>query len=129
LLRQKGIVNGVSERKYAPEKEVTRAEFIALITRITETAGEYPQQFTDEIITRDEMAEIAVKALESKIGEIEANGAEFTDAEAIENKTAVKKASGLGILCGYDDGAFHPQDGLTRAEAASVIRRCLENMN
>ena len=64
----------------------------------------------------------------SKIGEIKLDGAEFTDAKSIKNKIAVKKASGLGILCGYDDGAFHPQDGLTRAEAATVIRRCMEQI-
>ena len=107
---------------------MTGAEFIALITRVTGISDEYSEQITEKIITRDEMAEIAVKALESKIGEITVQGAEFTDAEAIINKTAVKKASGLGILCGYDDGAFHPQDGLTRAEAATVIRRCMEQI-
>jgi hypothetical protein len=47
----------------------------------------------------------------------------FADDNGISDyaKTAVYKMKKLGILNGYTDGSFKPQNGATRAEAAVVI--------
>lgn len=49
------------------------------------------------------------------------------DYTAIAEKfaAAVEQAFGKGLLVGYDDGAFHGEDSLTRAQAATVIERLL----
>lgn len=45
----------------------------------------------------------------------------FTDAAQIEHWEAVASLAQLGMIAGKDDGAFHPTDTLTRAEAAKFI--------
>lgn len=154
-LTNEGLVSGVSETRFAPDKALTRAEFLALIVRANGLTGQYRNQIADvsvdawyadtvaaaldagligrdsfrpdEIITREEMAEIIVKALGEKIG-TSSEGKAFTDANDIMNKDAVAKAVSLGILSGYEDGSFGPQSGLTRGEAASMLVRYLEKL-
>ena len=47
--------------------------------------------------------------------------AQFTDAAQIGHWEAVATLVELGIIEGKDDGAFHPADTLTRAEAAKLL--------
>lgn len=46
---------------------------------------------------------------------------EYADASKITYAEAVDTLSGLGILNGYDNGNFGPQDKLTREQAAKII--------
>lgn len=48
-------------------------------------------------------------------------GAAFTDAADIEQTEAVEMLSALGVINGYTDGSFKPNDTITRAEAAKMI--------
>lgn len=41
-------------------------------------------------------------------------------------RQAVDYACALGLLTGYDDGAFHGEEKMTRAQAAAVLSRLLE---
>ena len=52
----------------------------------------------------------------------------FNDADELSSWSVeyVKKAVGLKLISGFDDGGFHPKSQLTRAEAAVVIKRLLE---
>ncbi len=45
----------------------------------------------------------------------------FTDAASITCWDAVSTLSQLGVLSGKDDGAFHPADPVTRAEAVKMV--------
>jgi len=45
----------------------------------------------------------------------------FTDDKDIENKDAVDLLANLGILNGFEDGSFKPDDILTRAQGAKII--------
>lgn len=156
-LTNDGLVSGISDTRYAPDKALTRAEFLALITRATGLKGQYRNQIADvsvdawyadtvaagldagligrenfrpnEVVTRDEMAEIMIKALEGRIGTVESGDNNFKDAGTIKNIDAVSKAAGLGILSGYEDGNFRPTSGLTRGEAASMLIRFIEKLN
>ncbi|HHT17805.1 MAG TPA: S-layer homology domain-containing protein [Papillibacter sp.] len=47
--------------------------------------------------------------------------AEYEDASSITYGEAVDTLTGLGILNGYDNGNFGPQDKLTREQAAKII--------
>ena len=72
------------------------------------------------------MAEMLIRAVESRKGALSQTGENFKDQDQIKNQEAVGKASGAGLLSGYEDGSFRPENGLTRAEVASVILRYRE---
>lgn len=156
-LYKKGLVSGTSATRFTPNRQITRAEFLALLMRAAGFDGKYRNQIEDvsvdawyadnvaaalsegiitaeafrpnDIITREEMAELAVKVLEKKNGAVSAEESEFVDSEDIYYKDAVASAAEMGIISGFEDGSFRPKDGLTRAQAASVIQRFTEKFN
>ena len=52
---------------------------------------------------------------------VSAGAKDFTDNSKIEYKEAVDVVSALGIVGGYEDGSFNPQNTLTRGAAAKII--------
>ncbi len=52
-------------------------------------------------------------------------GAAFTDDAKVGYTDAVNVMSSLGLINGYPDGSFKPQDPITRAEAAVIIARMM----
>ena len=148
-LAQDGIVKGVSESRFAPNKKLTRAEFLSLLMRGIQVTGknELPMDVdvsswyatevakavaagvisTDafrpnDFITREEMCQMLVKGYEYAKGTIEQGDvASFTDRSLIGDFDTVSKAYTLGLMQGRDDGSFGPQSGATRAEAAVLL--------
>lgn len=47
--------------------------------------------------------------------------ASFTDTVGHEREAAIKQLAGLGLLNGYPDGTFRPENPITRAEFAKVM--------
>ncbi|NLA60145.1 MAG: S-layer homology domain-containing protein, partial [Firmicutes bacterium] len=47
--------------------------------------------------------------------------ASFSDTEGHEREAAIKQLAGLGLLDGYPDGTFRPENPITRAEFAKVM--------
>lgn len=97
-LAAKDIVSGVDEQHFAPEKEVSRAEFAALLARamgLRATVGEAVAAFSD-IHTGDWFA------------------------------GPVALASTAGLIDGYDDGTFRPLDQVTREQMAVMIHRSMQ---
>jgi len=150
-MAKKGIIKGVTETSFAPNKKLTRAEFLSLLMRGINVTGKdvLPQDVeesswyagevkkaiaagvigTDNFrptdkITREEMCQMLVKGYEYAKGTIEkGETASFSDISSIVDIDAVSKAYSLGLMQGRDDGSFGPKDGATRAEAAAVIAR------
>ncbi|MCD8099999.1 MAG: S-layer homology domain-containing protein [Oscillospiraceae bacterium] len=50
----------------------------------------------------------------------------FADVQNHEKQTAIEALAARGILNGRDDGLFHPDDSITRAEFAAVMVRGLD---
>ncbi len=46
-LSERGIINGISDTEFAPQANITRADFVVLIVRFLELDGETAQNFTD----------------------------------------------------------------------------------
>lgn len=65
-------------------------------------------------------------AVPASAAEGAADPTRFTDAAQIEHWEAVAALCKLGVMEGKDDGAFHPEDTLTRAEAAKLIVTMLD---
>lgn len=146
-----GVIQG-GKRFFKPESKLTKAEYItALLKPIIgvrkATSGrpwydEYGKealnrklvQYTaitelNEPITREEMAVIAVAFLrdqkESLPTDSQKYKANIKDIDTIkeENLSDLLVCYGLGIITGYPNGDFGPQNVLKRSEAISVIGR------
>jgi hypothetical protein len=93
-----GIVNGVSDTEFAPDRS----------------------------ITREQMALMLARAL--KLNAPVAGGAEFTDAADIDPsaRDAIRAVAAGGLMDGADAGRFLPQEAATREMAAAVAVRAYE---
>ncbi|MBD3921762.1 S-layer homology domain-containing protein [Paenibacillus sp. PR3] len=94
-----GIVNGYADGTFRPDNKITRAEFTAMITRAFE-----------------------LKAITVGVTP------EFADAAQLPGwaRTAIAEASAAGIITGYSDHTFRPNQLITRTEMAVIIVRVLE---
>ena len=78
-------------------------------------------------ITRAEFAAIAVRFFEEKSVDYEMGS--FIDIEGDEwYADAIQAAKEYGIIGGYEDGSFQPNDVITRAEACSIVNRTLKRI-
>ena len=93
-----GIVTGVTETEFDPEAQVTREQMAAII-------GRYLGTTSDAALT-------------------------YTDADSIEEyaKPYVAGLSASELLNGYTDGSFQPKANATRAEAATLIDRVMNEI-
>ncbi len=154
-MTENGIVKGQTPTLFAPDANVTNAEFIALCVRVANkevTPGS--GSFTDvtegnwyyeevekavalgiieaggefkpnEPMSREDMAVAAYKTYGE---DVEAAELDFTDVDEISADKAelVAKAVTVGLIEGMDTGAFLPKDNMTRAQSATVIERLME---
>lgn len=92
----RGIVNGISDNAFAPDRMITRAEFTTLV----------------------------VQSL--KLAEDKAAAAKFKDVSANDWFAGmVGAASRAGLVSGYLDGTFKPGSSITREEMAAVITNAM----
>jgi len=91
-----GLVAGVSETQYAPNRNITRAEFAALLVRALgiDTSGATAQQFAD----------------------VKPDRWYFQ---------VVKGAARAGLVSGYSVTTFGPNDLITREQMAAMVSRSL----
>lgn len=92
------ILSGTSANFFDPDRDVTRAEFTAIILRALGLNKELPgthSSFTD-VSSGDWFAQ------------------------------AVKTAASYKLISGYDDSSFHPADPVTREEAMVILTRASE---
>ena len=78
---------------------------------------------TGDLITREDMAVMALRALNAKGESLNFESDEFSDDGAISDyaKTAVYSLKNAGIINGMGDGSFAPKFNSTRAQAAKII--------
>lgn len=77
-------------------------------------------------ITRAELASVLSRLLPDAAAAGEHQAARLADAEGHWAADAIGKAVRAGLLEGYPDGTFRPDNKLTRAEAVRVLNRLLE---
>jgi len=75
--------------------------------------------------TRAEFAALAVTLFEKVKGEAIEERAKFDDSEDAN----VEKAAAIGVVKGYGDGRFGPEDPLTREQAATMLSRLAEALD
>lgn len=145
-----GLIEGIGGNLYKPEDSVTVAEIITMAARIRNSMGGANTEITNSpvgkwynsyitfavnsnLIKRDDFDNFERNASRAEVAYIFANI--FDDAEAEKNIAIpdvdentkygreIHKLYNLGILNGDADGAFRPNDGITRAEAAAILLR------
>ena len=99
VLEGMGIVNGISENTYAPNKGLTRAEFCTIAVRA--------------LGLEDEAQFHSYRALFSDVRP----GSWYTG--------YVNLAHTKGIINGYGNGKFGPEDSVTYGQAATILLRLL----
>lgn len=104
-LAAKHIVTGVDERHYEPNRGITRAEFVTLIMRAVEQAG-----------NASDIAAAPSGTAANPFKDV-APGQYYTQ--------QVADAAALGIVNGYG-GAFRPNERITREEAVVALIRAVE---
>lgn len=95
-----GIVNGYADGTFKPNNDVTRAQFVTMLWR----AAGSPAPKSDEV--------------------------SFTDADKIADPFVQAVAWGAenGIISGYADGSFKPNESVSRAQMATFLYRYLKNV-
>jgi hypothetical protein len=152
-MSEKGIVSGYPDGAFKPSGTVTYGEFIKMAyiaqggEELSTEGGnwalpyyeaaadaglfarhEVPSAKLSEPIPREYMALMLSNAL----GDVE-----IPDYDAVIEKLAdvernaphvydIVKAAALGLITGYPDGTFRPEGTLTRAEAATVVYRLID---
>lgn len=100
---ENGIVSGISEECFAPNEPITREQMAAIIYRYAAFKGY-------DITT--------------------SSNTSYTDNDNISDyaKDAVIWAAEKSVMTGNTDGSFAPKANTTRAQAASVFMRMVENL-
>lgn len=144
-LVQNNILNGYSDNTFRPNDKITVAEFLKIVVvggnyellRVGETP--WPDFYIatakqnklineDEFIdynipiTRNEAARIIARYID--LSEVKANKNIFSDlSEAY--KTDILKLVNIKIINGYSDKTFRGENTITRAEAATIIKKAI----
>ncbi len=102
--QQNGIVNGITENEFAPNRSITREQAAAIIYRYAKHFG-YDVQIGDStsLTSYDDFHEISDYAV-----------------------PAMQYAVGSGLMKGKSAETLNPQDTATRAEIAAVLQRFAE---
>lgn len=158
-LSKLGIIHGVTSTRFEPYRNVTRAEFMALVVRMTSLKADRPYNgtFTDvdpedwfyhelevalqhgfitgkspttfapnDPVTREQAATIIGRMFRNPdYSSVKAHI--YRDQNEISEyaKTHVQLLESKGIMTGYQDNTFRPQQPLSRAEAAAILYRLL----
>lgn len=155
-LADKGIVNGESEKSFAPERAVTRAEFVQIFVNAFALTGKnteinfsdvtpsdwfyesvrqacgfgYINGISDEYFAPNETVtrEDMAVILNRYLNKTSENRLAFADSELVSDYAAdaVAALSENKIINGYEDNTFRPKSGASRAEAAVLIARILK---
>lgn len=99
-LAEKGIVNGVGDGRFAPERRVTRADFVLLLVRAL--------------------------GLTAESGAGADSGDRFADVRPGDYYyEAIEAAAGLGLAQGGGDGRFAPRADISRQDMMVLLERAL----
>ena len=102
--KQNGIVNGVTEEKFAPDDNITREQIAAIIHRYAKTKGyDVSVGENTNILSYDDFNQISEYAIED-----------------------FQYAVGSGLIKGKTESTLNPEDFATRAEFAAILNRFVE---
>jgi len=151
----RGVARGYPDGSFKPDNKISRAEFAVFLVRAFQLESESGKVFSDtakhwakdaiataaahkivegydagtfgpdDLITREQMALMIVRAAELKPVSSELF---FTDSNHISEwaRGALASATENGIMTGYPDNTVRPRSRATRAEALTVIFKAIK---
>ncbi|WP_147433485.1 S-layer homology domain-containing protein [Paenibacillus ginsengarvi] len=152
--QHKAYISGYPDGTFGPERSITRAEMATVLSRVFERAANKAQfTYTDvasthwareaieqvtrvglmegyedgsfkaeKMITRAEIAVILSRLLSNT----PSSGESFPDVKGHWAQAAIEQLKATGIISGYADGMFRPEQTLNRAEAVVMINKLLD---
>lgn len=96
-LTEKGLLSGYSDGTFKPNKDISRAEIISIISKIIN------------------LKNVNVSPAPA-----------FSDLEGTWNKDQIEQAAAAGIISGAGNGQFSPNKQSSRAEALTIILHVLQ---
>lgn len=103
LLTAKGLIGGYPDGSFRPERGVTRAEFARML--------------------------ISALNMEESAWALEGGSQLFRDVPLTHwARVYIQLAWELGIVAGYKDGTFRPDQAINRAEMAAILLRAMRNV-
>lgn len=154
-MTEQGLLSGYPDGTFRPSRTISAAEFVAIVARCgglqaaasggahwasgtmqaALNAGWYDWdelpptgEKYDQPIARQLAVNILMRALlPDKTGDYNTESAKMDDFSELSCRyyNKVLAAYACGVVCGDDQGCFHPASGLTRAEACAIIQRAL----
>ena len=90
--------------------------------------GDGEKMMPNDVITREEMTKMLAAVCADQIADTENTTHQFTDSDQISAwaNSAVGDVATLGIIKGFEDGSFRPQEHLLREQAMVAIYRLLQ---
>lgn len=139
-------IQGYAEGVFKPENKITRAEMAAILARVvskdangaeityTDVNATYWASKAIATVTKMDLMkgnddgtfrsdQIITRA--RLLGPVTLKTAAYSDVAKSWAQADIDKASSASIINGYTDGTFKPENGLTRAEAVTMINRYL----
>ncbi|RUT30520.1 hypothetical protein EJP77_11840 [Paenibacillus zeisoli] len=150
---QSSYMNGYTDSTFKPDAKITRAEIAAILARVISNRDQTENRTyrdvkttywakdavikvtsmglmqgyangtfdPDRPVTRAEMAKIVSLLIST---DVEA-GAGFADTSGHWAEAAIQKVQAAGMMKGYPDHSFRPDQSLTRAEAVVIMNKVL----
>ena len=102
--KENAIVNGINEREFAPESNITREQIAAIMYRYATFKGYPASDFVNTDISR------------------------FSDAKDVSAyaELAMRYVVGSGLINGKTEHTLNPKDNITRAEISAVLERFIK---
>lgn len=150
-----GAISGYADGTFKPNNNITRAEFATALVKalglevksgkvFADTENHWAKDYistayangilsgydettfgTNDFITREQMAVMVVKAASLENTTVQNKFADDRDISSWA-KEAVNTAGNNGIINGYPDNTFKPQNNATRAEAVTAIVKIIQ---
>lgn len=153
-LVKKGAITGYPDKSFQPDATITRAEFAVVLVKalglsgegkvFADTAAHWAKEYIataaahgiilgysdeefgpDDLITREQMAVMIVKAAGLEVGSGETGFTDKTDISPWAREWVLAAVSN-DLMSGYPDNSFKPQNNASRAEAVAVIFNVLK---
>ncbi|MFF2480082.1 S-layer homology domain-containing protein [Paenibacillus sp. NPDC058071] len=125
----KGLVIGIGEGRFAPNRTITRSEFATMLMCAVGSEAPTKDISFKEELTREQLAGMLADAIGGSAAANNGSGITkaFRDIGAVDPAYAkqVEQIIALRIMEGTGSGLFEPQGKVTRAQAAAVLIRTL----
>ena len=95
--KEAGVINGIGKNLFYPNVDVTREQFVTMLMRYAAFCGKSPEETE---LPYTDLGSVSAFAL-----------------------TAMRQAQTVGLIGGYRDGTFRPQNSLARAEGVTMLMR------